>query len=87
MFTFTLVQVTHSKALKTETYATWQGLDQFEQAIGQPNRWTSEDPAKEGLTPCQAAVWYILRSLFPDEKSKSSVYLGLLFCQLETCYS
>lgn len=27
----------------------------------------------------------MLRSLFPDEKSKSSVYLGLLSCQLETC--
>lgn len=60
-------------------------VDQLEQATGQPNRWKSEDTAKEGLAPCQAAVWCMLRSLFPDEKSKSSVYLGLLLCQLETC--
>lgn len=85
MVTFTLMQVTYAKVLKIETYATWQRVDQFEQATGQPNRWASENPAKEGLAACQAAVWCMLRSLFPDEKSKSSVYLGLLSCQLETC--
>lgn len=68
MVVFTLVQVTYAKVLKIETYATWQRDDQFEQAT---NRWKSEDPAKEGLAPCQAAVWCMLRSLFPDEKSKA----------------
>lgn len=52
MVTFTLMEVTYAKVLKIETYATWQRVDQFEQATGQPNRWASENPAKQLCGAC-----------------------------------
>ena len=56
-----------------------------EQATGQLSRWTWEIPAQDALAPCPEAMRCILRPLFPDGKFKTSVYLGLLFYQMEAC--